>query len=47
MKIFRSEVKTRDDEPDAEAVANLEADKSTASKSTPGDAAAKSTKPKK
>ena len=52
MKIFRSEVKTRDDDPDAEAIANHEADRGTADKGsadkgTPGDAAAKPTKPKK
>jgi sec-independent protein translocase protein TatA len=32
MKIFRSEVKTRDEEPDADAVADLEADDGTESK---------------
>jgi sec-independent protein translocase protein TatA len=39
MKIFRNEVKTRNDEPDEDAVADLEAD---------GDSPwSKSTKPKK
>ena len=42
MKIFRSEVKTRDEDPDADAAADLDADKG-----AHGSTEAKSTKPKK
>lgn len=43
MKIFRNEVKTRDEEPDSEAVADLEADKASTVKSAPAKSTAAKT----